>query len=63
MQRLYTSRKLWGALLGSICIMVIVKITPETQIATAIMALGALWGAAIGGQAYSDIIKEKRNQE
>ena len=63
MERLYTSRKIWGALLGSICLMVIVKLTPETHIPTAIMALGALWGAAIGGQAYSDIVKEKRNKE
>lgn len=58
--RLLTSRKLWGALLGSISIMVIVKIAPETSIANVVFVVGGLWGAAIGGQAYRDIVKEKK---
>lgn len=62
MNRLISSRKIWGALLGSICIMFIVKLTPDAHIATAVLALGGLWGAAIGGQAYSDVIKEKKQQ-
>ena len=60
MNRLFTSRKLWGALIGSVCIMGIVKLTPDAHVATAILALGGLWGTAIGGQAYSDIMKEKK---
>ena len=40
--------------------MVIVKITPEIHMATAIMVVGGLWATAIGGQAYSDVLKEKK---
>lgn len=60
MKRIYTSRKLWGAFLASICLMAIVKLTPEAHISSAIMTLGALWGAAIAGQAYGDIVEKKK---
>lgn len=61
LNRLIFSRKLWEALLGSICIIVAIKLTPDAHIATAIMALGGLWGAAITGQAYKDIVQEKND--
>tara|TARA_R110000823_G_scaffold236403_3_gene362123 strand:+ start:453 stop:638 length:186 start_codon:yes stop_codon:yes gene_type:complete len=60
MERLYTSRKLWGALLGSISAIVLILITPDLQIGTALMYNGALWGAAITGQGIADYIKEKK---
>lgn len=62
MNRLLTSRKLWGALLGSICVIITVKLAPESVAGNALLVLGGLWGAAIGGQAYSDVLKEKKNQ-
>ena len=58
MERLYTSRKLWGALLGSISSIIIIMITSDAVLPTALMYNGALWGAAIGGQAISDAIKK-----
>lgn len=60
MKRLLSSRKLWGALLGSISIMILVLITTEANLGTVVTVTGGLWGAAIGGQAVSDSIK-KRN--
>jgi hypothetical protein len=60
-ERVYTSRKLWGALLGSVCLMIMVKITPEMHIPSVIMAVGSLWAAAIGGQAVHDAINKKSN--
>lgn len=62
MERLYTSRKLWGALLGSVCIIVAVILTPEASVGNALLVLGGLWGAAIGGQAYKDAIEEKNKK-
>ena len=58
--RLLSSRKLWGALLGSICCMVLVKLTPPESVGNVIAIVGALWGAAIGGQAISDSIKSNK---
>jgi pyruvate/2-oxoacid:ferredoxin oxidoreductase beta subunit len=57
--RLITSRKLWGALLGSACIMILVTITPESSVGNVIAIVGGLWMAAIGGQAVSDALKKK----
>lgn len=60
MTKLLSSRKLWGALLGSLSLMGIVLLTSELHMATAIMVTGGLWAAAIGGQAYADVIREKK---
>jgi hypothetical protein len=60
--RLLTSRKLWGALIGSVCILVAGKFIDITVAATAITALGALWGAAITGQAAYDYVKGKAGE-
>lgn len=60
MKRLVCSRKLWGALLGSICIMILVKVTPEASVGNVVTIVGALWAAAIGGQAYHDIVKSRK---
>lgn len=60
MNRLLTSRKLWGALIGSICILAAGKFIDITVAATAITALGALWGAAVAGQAADDYMKRKK---
>jgi pyruvate/2-oxoacid:ferredoxin oxidoreductase beta subunit len=57
--RLITSRKLWGALIGSLCIMVLVRLTPDDAIGNVITIVGGLWMAAIGGQAVSDAMKRK----
>ena len=60
MNRLLTSRKLWGALIGSVCILFAGKFIDITVAATAITALGALWGAAIAGQAAHDYMEKKK---
>lgn len=61
MERLYTSRKIWGALLGSISIIVVVRLAAPEVSAIAVNVLGILWGAAIGGQAVADAIKTNKN--
>ena len=58
--RLLTSRKLWGALIGSLCIIVLVRLTPDESIGNVIAVVGGLWMAAIGGQAVSDAIKTNK---
>lgn len=63
MKRLLVSRKMWGALLGSLSIALIVYITPKDQIATTVMVVGTLWSFAIGGQAIGDGIKTFKNQQ
>ena len=60
MKRVLSSRKLWGALVASLFLIVIVLATPEQHLPSAIMALGGLWGAAIGGQAYVDVLSTKK---
>jgi len=61
--RLITSRKVWGAILGSISIIAALKVgAPETTV-TAITALGALWTTAIAGQAAQDYVKGKNGKQ
>lgn len=60
MERLYTSRKLWGALLGSICAIVLAKIVPDAMVGTALMYNAGLWGAAITGQSVADYIEKQK---
>jgi hypothetical protein len=58
--RLLTSRKLWGAVLGSITIVIVVHITPESVIGNVVTVVGGMWSAAIGGQAVNDAISSRR---
>jgi len=58
MDKILQSRKLWGALIGSLMIVAVVILDKPTA-STAITALGVLWGAAIGGQAGADIITSR----
>lgn len=58
--RLLKSRKLWGALVGSLTILAALKLgAPETS-TTAITALGALWTTAIAGQGVADAMAAKK---
>lgn len=59
-ERLLKSRKLWGALIGSVMILAALKIgAPETT-TTAITALGSLWTVAIAGQGVADAMAAKK---
>jgi len=60
MERLYTSRKLWGALLGSIFTVIIIIVCPESVLPTALMYNGGLWGAAITGQSVADYVEKQK---
>jgi len=60
MERLYTSRKLWGALLGSVCAIIIIQLCPPEHLGTALMYNGGLWGAAITGQSVADYIEKQK---
>lgn len=62
-KRILFSRKLWGAVLATISIVISGKIMEAGTAAIAIPALGTLWGLAIGGQAAYDYIKGKQNGE
>ena len=57
--RLIFSRKLWGALVGSAFISLIVYLNTEHTV-IAITTLGVLWGGAIAGQATADVIESKK---
>mgnify|MGYP003635437042 CR=1 FL=1 len=59
-QRLISSRKLWGALLGSLCIMALVRLTPPESLISVITVVGGLWSLAIGGQALKDYKQTKQ---
>ena len=60
MIRLLTSRKIWGAFIGSICIMALVKLTPTESIGNVVVVVGGLWTLAIGGQAVKDYVKASK---
>lgn len=60
MEKIFQSRKLWGALLGSLSILIVVILDKPTA-SSAITALGVLWGTAIGGQAGADFISSRVN--
>lgn len=63
MHRLMTSRKLWGALLGSLAIIGVLFIGSPIA-GQAVTTLGVLWGAAITGQAAKDFIaQQKKNKD
>jgi hypothetical protein len=62
MERLYTSRKLWGGLLGSISIIVLAMVADKESVITGITAIGSLWTAAIVGQGVSDGIKSNKQK-
>jgi hypothetical protein len=62
MKRLLSSRKLWGALVGSLCIALIVMLTPKEQITTVTTVVGGLWTLAISGQAIKDGIETYKKQ-
>ena len=62
MNRLVTSRKIWGAILGSIAILIAVRITASEHIGNTVTVLSVLWGAAIAGQAARDYIENKRQE-
>jgi len=57
--RLVTSRKIWGAFIGSGFISLVVYMDTQ-HTASAITTFGILWGAAIAGQAAHDYIKGKK---
>jgi arginine exporter protein ArgO len=60
--RLMTSRKIWGAILASASIITAGRIIADPAVATqAIIQLGILWLAAIGGQAAKDYIEKRRD--
>jgi hypothetical protein len=63
MNRLLASRKLWGALIGSKCIILAVVVTSEVNEVAVVTALGALWSIAIGGQAIKDSINKRNGEE
>lgn len=56
------SRKIWGASLGSIAILIALYIDTN-HTGTAVAALGAIWAAAIGGQAVRDYVEERNNRD
>lgn len=61
MQKLVNSRKLWGALIGSLFISLMVYLNTEHTV-TAITTLGVLWGAAIAGQATADYMEARKEK-
>ena len=58
MKRLLESRKLWGALIGSIMIIIGVWVTKAEYLSIVIPSIAGLWTIAITGQAIRDY-KEK----
>lgn len=54
MKRLLESRKLWGALLGSIMVIIGVWVTEPEYLSIVIPSIAGLWTIAITGQAFKD---------
>ena len=60
-KRLFTSRKFWGAVFGTVAMILTGKLMGETPAAIALPYVGGFWIAAITGQAVADAIKTKKN--
>lgn len=63
MSRLLKSRKLWGAIIGAIFIVLVLKVGTTVTIPTAITAIGALFSLAIGGQAGADFYEARKEEK
>ena len=63
LKRILLSRKMWGALIGTIGIILAGKFLPDVSVTTAINYIGGLWLIAIGGQAAYDYVKGKAQKD
>ena len=59
-KRLLTSRKFWGALFGTVAMILTGKLMSDSSAAVALPYVGGFWIAAIGGQAVADAIKTNK---
>ena len=60
-RRLFTSRKFWGAVFGTVAIILTGKLMSDGSAAIALPYVGGFWIAAITGQAVADALKTKKD--
>lgn len=58
-KRLLVSRKFWGAVFGTIAMILTGKLMSDPSAAIALPYVGGFWIAAITGQAVADAIKTR----
>jgi hypothetical protein len=61
--RLFTSRKIWGGIIGSVFIFLIALFAVPEHVISIVGTLGIMWGLVIGGQAVGDSIEKHKQRK